>query len=320
MEVKEKWLILQPTHHHGTMATPNMPWTNDPFLNVSNYFKAPLWNVTDDVPMGYDVYWFCHFTIGDIEKEIELIQKIKSQGAKVFVTFSHDMRFLHGDGLLSSNGILWTKLCELSDAVGGGVSENLKIFGRYQHKVVQIGDILADENFSKPYEERPIDLLTSGPPGEQFLSFGLETLLTIKERHPEKRIVCLIQLQHKELILKLRQLYPQIEFPIEGVVNLMQYMQNAKVYYNPEPRPRPGRAMMEAYYCRVPFICCSATYFSKMCLEFAYDQMSIVDIADSYDRLIASDIDNVIKKMEEKASFDFFEPVYNRMRKGMGIE
>jgi hypothetical protein len=317
--IKEKWLLLQPTHHNGTIAAANMPWTNDPFLNLSKYLNAPLWNITDNVPLNYDIYWLCHFIIDDIEREIAFINQVKNRGAKVFLTFSHDMRFLNGDGLLSKNGLLWTKLCEVADGIGGGVSDKLKIFGRYQDKVISVGDVLANENCSLSYNERPIDLLTSGPSGEQFLSFGLETLLTIKERHPEKRIVCLVQLHHRELILKLQQQYPQIEFPVDGVVNLMQYMKNTKVYYNPELRPRPGRALIEAYYCRVPFISCSSTYFSKLCSEFSYDQMSIVDIACIYDKLISSDINNIIKNMEERASFDFIEPVCSRIKTKIGL-
>jgi len=317
--IKEKWLLLQPTHHNGTIAAANMQWTNDPFLNLSKYLNAPLWNIIDNVPMNYDIYWVCHFTINDIEKEIELITKVKQQGKKVIVSFSHDMRFLNGEGLLSSNGILYTKLCELADVVCGGVSDKLKIFGRYQNKVIPLGDVLEDLNFSKPYEQRTIDLLISGSSGEQFLSFGLETLLTIKEKYPEKRIVCLVQLHHKDLIFKLRKLYPQIEFPFEGVINLIQYMKDTKVYYNPELRPRPGRALIEAYYCRVPFISCSSTYFSRFCKEYCYDQMSICDIVDIYDKILQEDTNKIIQKMVERAKFDFIEPVYIRIKQKMEL-
>lgn len=317
--VKEKWLILNPTHHNGGIAPTNLGWTNDSFLNASKFFQAPLYNISNNIPLGFDVYWFVQYAIGDIEKEIEFMKKVKSTGAKVFLTFSHDLRFLHGSGMMNESGLLWTELCKYTDGIGSGISDELKIFGRYQDKVVSLGDILLDYNVSKPFDERTIDILISGPPGEQFLSFGLETLLLIKERHPEKRIVCLVQHHHKELIFKLRKLYPQIEFPLEGVTSLMQYMVDAKVYYNPEVRPRPGRAMMEAYYCRVPFISYASTYFSRICKEFSYDTMSIVDIADIYEKLILSDIPEVIRTMEERGKFDFAESFYNRIANKLGI-
>jgi len=318
--IAEKWIILQPTYHNGIISPQNLGWTNDPFLITSKFLKAPLYNIKDqNIPLDYDIYWLIQYSIDDLEKEIAFVKQIKSLGKKTFLSFSHDLRFANGSGLMNANGLLWTELCKYVDGIGSGVSDDLKIFGRYQDKTISFGDILLDYNFSKPYNERTIDVLMSGPPGEQFLSFGLETLLLIKKQHPEKRIVCLVQKHHKELIYKLRTLYPEIEFPLEEVKSLIQFMPDAKMYYNPEIRPRPGRAMIEAYYCRVPFICYSGTYFSKLCKEFSYNQMSIVDIVSIYNRFLETDVSEIIQKMEERGQFDSFENVYNRIKNRINL-
>lgn len=309
---KEKFVLLQPTFHGGVDVSNHRGWTNDPFISTAKCINAPMYNINDNnIPTDRDIYWFVNFAISDMNKEIVLMEKLKNSGKKIFLSFSHDMRFLIGDGLLNADGYLFTELCRLADAIGGGVSNKYKIFGRYQHKVIDFGDILFDINFSKPFNNRSIDLLMSGPIGEQFLSIGLEALLTVKERHPNIRVVCLVRRHHHELVDKLRNNYPQIEYQIDGP--LIEYLKDTKVYYNPEPRPRPGRAMMESYYCRVPFISCASTYFSRICEEFSYCFPSAVDVADIFDKIMSSNIDTIISTMEEKAKYDFFEPIYNRI-------
>jgi len=318
--VNEKWILLQPTYHNGVQIVRDLKYSIDPFVVTSNYFQCPLYNIQDhSIPLNADVYWLVHFSINDLQKEIDFVKKVKELEKKTFLTFSHDLRFYVGDGLLNSEGTLWTELCKEVDGIGAGVADDLKIFGRYQDKVIPFGDILLPVNFYKPYENRSIDVLVSGPPGEQFLSFSLETLLLIKEKFPNKRIVCLVQKHHANLIQKLRIKYPEIEFPLEDVQPLLYYMKDTKVYFNAELRPRPGRAMMEAFYCRTPFICCSSTYFSRLCKEYAYDKMSIVDIVDTYGKLLQDNFEDIKKRMEERAEFDYFKPIYNRVKKQIGI-
>ena len=324
--VKEKFVLLQPTHHNGVQPEPNFnQWTNDPFINTAKFFNCPLYNINNDIPLVFDVYWLCHFSIADIEKEIELIKKVKSMGKKVFITFSHDLRFLLGDEHLMSfkTATLYTELCELADAIGGGVSSDLRMFGRFQHKVIPFGDVLQNVNFSnKAWEDRNIDILLSGAVGGQFLAFGIEFLLSIKERFPERRAVCLVPQHFPDLITELQKKYPQIEFPKGEIPHLITWLQDSKVYANLEMRPRPVRALYESYYCRVPFLSYSGTYFSKLCTEYTYDKMDIVGITDKYSDLYTrcqDDYYGYSYLMEERARFDFFDNVYQRMVEALGL-
>lgn len=325
MIIQEKWLIVQPSHHSGVVISPFANWTPDSFNNLSRLFQAPLYHINDDnIPTNYDVYMICNYDIELLNKEIQFALDRKKDGAKIIVGFSQDMRFLHGAGLHDSKGNLFTALCDVADGIVSGVHPNLRVYGRYQDKVIEWGEILEPKNFSMPYEGRPIDLLTSGPIGEQTLSLELEFLLTVKKRHPEKRLVSCIHGIHHELVRHLIPKYPEIEFPFnfdrpnEGYP-LIHYMQNSKAYCNPEIRPRPARALMEAYYCRVPFISSSATYFSKLCSEFVFHENDIVGMADCYDKLIEKDVNKTIAKMEEIAEFDMLENVYKRAKERIGL-
>ena len=323
--MQEKYLILQPTHKNGTLMPTNAQWSNDSFLNMSRLLNAKLFHIDDyNIDLNADIYHICNFDIELIEKEIEFAKARKGEGAKIIVGFSQDLRFLHCDGLMNSNGFLWTNLCEVADAVTSGISSDLKMYGRQQDKVIDWGELLEPLNFSYPYDKRPIDFLTSGPIGEQSLSFELELLLTLKEKYPEKRFVSCIHGIHHEKIRKLAKRYPQIEFPFNpdnpiAGKPLLFYLQQAKVYCNPEVRPRPGRAMMDAFYCRVPFISSSWTYFSRLCPEFKFNRNDIWEIVEKYEKILESDYNILIKDMEKNAEYDLYWNVLDRAKKKIGL-
>jgi len=325
MEIKEKWAIVQPTHSGAQLIPSHANWSNDSFHNLSRIFQAPLYHINEEnIPLDFDVYHLCNFDIELIEKEIEFIKKVKSNGAKVIIGFSQDMRFLHGGGLLSSNGTLYTALCEAADGITSGCNADLRMYGRYQDKVIEWGEILEPLDFSVPYEERTIDFLTSGPVGEQSLSFELELLLMIKEKYPAKRVVSCVHGIHHELVAKLIDKYPQIEFPFNfdnpmAGKPLIHFLQQAKVYCNPEIRPRPARASIEAYYCRVPFISGSWTYLSRLCPDFSYTKTDLLDMLEAYEKILNSNIAEEINKMNERAQYDMLPAVYKRAKEKIGL-
>ena len=312
--IQEKWAIIQPVERGGYIQPLNSAWTNHSFKNVSQILQGALYHTTENIPLHFDAYYMVSYDIGLIGREIEIFNNIKKAGKKSFLTFSHDMRFLSGAYLYNQNGEIYTDLCAVADVIGSGVGTDLNIYGRYQNKVIPFGEFLFNNNFSKPFENRTIDLLISGSGSEESLSFGIEFLLMIKEKYPEKRVVCLIHTHFKDLIFTLRYKFPSIEFPFEDVTNLLDKMRDAKVYCNTELRPRPGRTLIEAYYCRVPFISSSLTYFSHICKEFTYDKISLTNWVDNYEKIINEDYNNLIVTMENRAGFDFFDTAYNRIR------
>lgn len=310
------WVMVNPTHRNGRTVRKEMMWSNDSFDNLARLLGAKLYHILDaNIDEMADAYYIANFDINLIEKEIEFAKKMKVRGAKILAAYSQDVRFLHGAGLVNDNGTLWTGLAEVADVISSGINPDLKIFGRYQPKVIPMGEVVEDNNFSIPYEQRDIDLLTSGAIGEECMSFEFEFLSLIKERHPEKRVVSCIHGCYANVIERLKANFPWIEISTEPLLGLMQ---RAKVYCNPELRPRPGRSLVEAYYCRTPFISSDMMYHSKLCQEFTYKWSSIVMWADVYDEVLQSDYNEVIRKMEERAVEDNFENVYNRIIKGFG--
>jgi len=308
-----KVVLINPTHHHGKTVPKSMIWTNDSFDTSAKLFGAKLYHILDeDIDRTADLYYIINFDINLIDKEIEFATQMKQRGAKILVSYSQDVRFLHGGGLWNSKGFIYTDLCEVADMIVCGISQDIKIYGRYQDKVIQMGEIIEDNDFSIPYEERDIDLLTSGAIGEECLGFELEFLSLIKQKFPEKRVVSIIHSYYGSLIDILRKKYPLIEFPNDGT-SFINYLQRAKVYCNPELRPRSGRSLVEAYYCRTPFISSSMMYHSKMCPNFTYNSSSIVDWVNIYELLINSNYKDIVFKMEEVAKFDMFENVYKRI-------
>lgn len=323
--ITEKWTLLQPTYKEGMLFSPDYKWVNDSFYNLSRLFYARMYHINDaDIEMDSDVYHVCNFDINLIEKEIEFCKKVKANGAKVLVGFSQDLRFLHGGELLSSQCTLYSELCEVADVITSGSNPNLGLYGRYQDKVVDIGEILEPLDFSIPYEDRYIDIMTSGSVGEQSLSFALEFLLMIKDKYPDKRAVCCIHRHHIELIQMLQKKYPQIEFPIilklpTQLSQILQFLRLSKCYCNPEIRPRPARALSEAYYCRTPFISSDSTYLSRLCPDFTYNGNNIVQMFNNYERMLDTSSEDIIKKMEEQAQYDMFENAYKRLKEKLGL-
>lgn len=314
MAPTEKWVIINPTYKGGGMVPPYAPWGNDSFANISRLFQAEMFHITDpNIDETGDVYFIDNFEIGLIDKEIEFALKMKARGAKIVIGFSQDLRFFHGSGMMNNNGTLWTDLCKVADCIASGGSYDLKIYGRFQDKVIPWGEVLEDNDFSIPYENRTIDLVTSGATGEETISFEVEMFLILKEKYPNKRFVCCIRHGYRDIGEKLQAKYPQIEFPFEGQP-LMYYMRQSRAYLNIELRPRPARALMEAYYCRVPFISSSQTYHSNLCPDFTFNKTDFIDIAEKYNLMLSKPHKEIIADMEERAKFDSFESVYKRIK------
>lgn len=315
----EKWIIIQPSHNHGVKSSQDKPWDNDSFSTLSRLFNAPLYNITDqDIPLDADIYLICNCWISLLEQEVEFAKKVKALGKKVIVCFSHDYRFTLGADLMTPNGILYTDLCEVADAIAGGVNPNLRIYGRHQHKVFEM-EILENLNFSIPYEQRDIDFLTCVQASDTSLSLEVELLLLFKEKYPDKKVACLAHGNTVELTQKLQARFPQIYFPINEGQSLLYYMKRAKCFCNVENRPRPGRMLIEAYYCRTPFISSECTYFSWLCSAYSYKWLDYYDILDKYEKILSKDFYIINKEMEERAQFCSIENVHNRIKEKLGV-
>jgi len=322
MIIDKTCAIIQPTHSGGQLSPQNMSWTNDSFRMLSKQFNAPCYHIGEgkNIPLNKDFYILCSFDITIIQKEIEFVNEVHKNGGKVLSGFSQDLRFLNGGALLNHQGYLYTDLCEVSDAVSSGINPEMKVYGRFQNKVIPLGEIIEDINWSTPFEQKEYDLIACGAASEYALSFQLEFLLLAKQRHPDHRIACVIAGQHLPLIETLRKKYPQLEFPMnpQKNPNLLSYIKETKVYANTEIRPRPCRTAMEAYYCRVPFISSGMTYHSRMCPDYAYYWTDIVDMVDKYDLILSRDRNEIIKDMEEKAKYDMFDNFYKRITDKFG--
>ena len=124
--------------------------------------------------------------------------------------------------------------------------------------------------------------------------------MLLLERHSNLKIVHSLQECHKSWLDPFRN--KGVEFVHES---LLKNLVNTKVYINPEIRPRGGRALLDAWYCRTPFISCDMTFYSQIFPEFTYNRMHINNIADLYDKVIQSDYNTIISKAEK-----IMEPLY----------
>jgi hypothetical protein len=319
MLANKKVVILQPSHNHGVKAAQDKPWDNDSFSNLSRLFNAPLYNITDqDIPLDADIYLICNCFISLLEQEIEFAKKVKSLGKKVIVCFSHDYRFTLGADLMTPNGILYTDLCEVADVIAGGVNTHLNLYGRFQHKVFEM-EILENLNFSLPYEQRDIDFLTCAQASDTSLSLEVELLLLFKEKYPDKKVCCLAHGNSVEITKKLQARFPQIYFPINEGQSLLYYMKRAKCFCNVENRPRPGRMLIEAYYCRTPFIGPSCAYFSRLCFEFSYLWFDYDYILEKYEKISKETYNDLVLNMEQTAQFYSIENVEKRIIEKLGV-
>jgi hypothetical protein len=306
----KKWYILQPVYG-GKWGIPdiNTPWTNDSNITLGKLLQAPANHFSnDDIDFSADIYILIIFGTGHYPKELELIKKLKSLNKKIIIAFSADDRFQTGAGLLNSDGLNYTDLCSEADLIWSALPAHIKVYGRYQHKVIDMGIFLERVNFSLPYENRDIDILLSGSiyRHEPSLSYTLELMCMLKEKYPEKRIV--YPTMYHELLTPL---YPQIEFLVpdeymykQGMVPLLQ---RTKIYINPENRPNPGRAMVEAFYCRTPYVCSRHSYAAKYYPDFTYDYFDLIHMVEQYEKILESDRDSIIKKSEQLAENDYFE-------------
>ena len=311
----KNFIIIQPTHVDKRLISSTEKWSNDSFNNLSRLFQARLYHIDhNDIPLDADVYWLINYDVNLIEKEIAFLKKVKEKGAKILVGFSQDWRFLLGQGLVSEQGTIYTELCEVADAIGSGIFNGLGIWGRYQNKVIDMGEIVEDINFSIPYEERTIDFLISGAIIGYTLPFEVELALMVKEKYPDKRIVCCTP-DENEVKSKLIEKYgDRIEFATSKIL-FLEHLKIAKYYCNLELRPRGGRSLIESYYCRVPYISSKWAYHSNLCADFTFDSNNLVDIFNKYEQMINCDYGILVREMEFEAQYDSFENVYGRIVK-----
>ena len=319
--IDRKWIMVEPSMVLGQGYPPppeSSSWVNNTFINDCRLLRAKKYHILSPYLKEdkADAYFLISCIDTHLDFEIEFVKRVRSEGSKVVLAVSADGRFNSGHGLYCfSSGTLYTELCKEVDVIWSGVANNLHIYGSHQHKVVDAGEFVERRNVSiQPYSYRTIDLLGTGFNDEASLSLCLVLFLMLKEKYPEKRLVYAFRpsADYNNLHNMMKAKYPQIEFSREPMPELLN---DSKAYINIEPRPRGGRAVLEAWYHRVPSISYSQTYFSKLFPEFAFDMLSFDKIVDSYDRLISSDYDTIIKRSEEIMEYDYFEPVYNRIIK-----
>jgi hypothetical protein len=158
----KKWYILQPVYG-GKWGVPdkNTPWSNDCNIALGRLLQAGGNHFSnDDIDMTADIYYMIIFNTDHYEKELEVIRKLRAKGSKVILTFSADMRFLTGEGLLGSTGINYTDICAEADLIISAVPDHIKLYGRYQYKVISMGVFLERLNFSSINDIKDIDITT----------------------------------------------------------------------------------------------------------------------------------------------------------------
>ena len=309
---KPKFCIIQPSHQDKRKISKDTPWSNDSFNNLSRLFDAQLFHITnDEIDETGDIYWLINFDINLLDKELIFLKKMKEKGKKIIVGFSQDRRFILGQNLITKEGTLYTELCKLADVIGGGINPNLKMFGRFQDKVIPFGEILEDVNLSTSVESKYFDLMISGEKNGDTLSLEVELALMIKEKYPKFRIAICIP-DEVEIKNKLIEKYKQIEFPTSKEP-FLQYLKFSKYYCNMELRPRGGRCLIESYYCRVPFVSSWNCYHSNLMEEFIYKNYDLTLIAKKYEEMISIKYEDLIKTMEYRAKFDNFNFVYDKI-------
>ena len=314
----KKWTFITPLRTHFDAPPIDEPYSIDVDRCLCRLLRSNAYHIDygEDIDMSSDIYIIESFDISNIEKEIQFAKKLKSLGKKIIVGFSADYRFLLGDCLISPSGTHFSELCKEVDVILSGMHSNVDIYGRYSHKVVDWGLPVERLNFTKkPYNEREIDILMSASSGEEGLALNMELALTLKEKYPDIRLMYSLQEVHKERIK------PFLNKGIEFVHQyLIDNLVNSKVYINPEIRPRGGRAMLDAWYCRTPFIACDTTIYSDMFPEYAYTHFNIKNIVEIYDNLRNSNYNSVIQKAEKRVEEMLFEnkikELMNKLYKG----
>jgi hypothetical protein len=313
----KKWLIMQPvTGGRWDAPNPNMGWTMDCNVNMGRLLQCGASHVCNpDIDMTADIYILLSAHIYFYEQELDFMRRVKANGAKVVLGISTDHKFLTGNDLIDSNGTIYTALCKEADVIMPGIPTNMKFFGRYQHKVVDVSGLFLERlNFSLPYEQRDIDILLTGSldKNEITLAWAIEIMMMLKEKYPDKKI-SYPTLRHEVLQHK----YPEIDFidartliPDLGLVPLLQ---RAKIYIHPDPRPGPGRAILESFYCRTPYVSSDMFYHSKYYPDFTYNYMNMEHIIDRYEKISNANREEIIKKSETLAEEDYFENAIARI-------
>jgi hypothetical protein len=193
--------------------------------------------------------------------------------------------------------------------------DSVDIFGRNAHKGMGYGLPVERLNFSCiPYRDRDIDLLVSSSIGEENFAFTIETLLLIKKNYPDKRIVYSLNGDHKDKV-KPYENYGIEFFQSSRSKSLIHCLPYAKVYFNPECRPRGGRAILEAFYCRTPFISSDLTVFSKAFPQYTYNVMHMTKISDMFGEILEADYAKIIKQAEENMEEEYWDNFFPKLEK-----
>lgn len=307
--LSKKWTWITPLHTSWNPPAINEGYTIDVERSFTRLVRANAFHIdyNDKIDMTSDIYVLVQFDIGNFEKEVEFAKKIKSMGKKFILCYSADLRFLLGNQFISQTGLLYTELCKYADVILSGTGKDINIYGRYGNKVLSWGLPMERLNFStKQYQEKEYDILISGMQGGECFAYELEFMCMLKDRYPDIKIIHSSQEWHREYMGKMKQLYPFIDFVHEP---LIKNLTNSKVYINLEIRPRGGRALLDAWMCRTPFISCESTFYSQIFPKYSYSMKfnfdSILDIYSTlkYDLETIPEIVN--KTAEENA-----EPLY----------
>lgn len=315
MSLNKKVIVIQALRDHWDAPPINEPWSNFCDRNLTRLLQCSAWHLEHFeaglVPLDADVYTMCSFDVSLLDREIEMVKKLKSLGKKVIVGFSADLRFLIGNCLMSPTGTIYTELCKHVDLIMSAASPDLHLYGRYQDKVIPFGVPFERGDLSTiPYKDRPIDVLVSSSIGEECISQNLEILLMFKEKRPDIRIMYNTQPSIIDTLLKRYQ--DRIEFVHGWLADRLPY---AKTLLSPELRPRSGRCLDDAWKFRVPFVSVEWAYHSRLFPDFTFREMSMDHIVNQVDKLLNADYNTIIKKAEEIAEYDYFDIAWPRILK-----
>lgn len=317
--LNKKWTWITPLM--GWDCPPlHEPYTRDNGRVMSRLLRANAFSLkypnTKEIELDSDIYVIISFDIKMLDKEIEFAKKLKGLGKKIVICMSADYRWLNGENLISPNGKLYTELAEYADVILSGVGDNIAVYGRYQYKVLSWGLPVERLNLStQPFESRDIDILISSTFDLSQLALELESLLYLKSKYENLNIVFNYSISNKE-VLENKIKY----FENKGITfisgDLMDTMPRAKCYLNLEMRPRGGRAILEAFYCRTPFICFDTVFYSKLLPDFVLKSFNMENLLDNYNKLMETPYSNLIQTMElNMESFYFDNMIIKLMEK-----
>jgi len=309
--MNKKIIYIQPLQTSWKVPPLNAKWDNNTFYSFSRLLRADSYHINHNIPLDADIYVICSYDIALIDKEIEFFKRVKSLGKKTVLSFSQDFRFLTGRFLVNDlSGNHFGELCKYSDIILSGMSNKIKVYGRYQNRVIDFGLPQERLNFSIPFENRNIDILISNNAGEENWGITVEFLLMLRDNYPNFNITYSTHINDNRITNELKN--SKINF-VPFV--LIHYLAKAKMYVNLEIRPRPGRSLLESFYCRTPFVSCDSTYYSKLFSEYTYSLNSIVDMFEATKKMVNSNYYELISDAEKIAEYDYFENFYKRLMK-----